>query len=222
MTLNPGLLNPTYGYQGAGNGLNSPIGFGIGPGMAAFGNTGLGFGQGIGSQQFGQFAQQAYGNGGGGPIDDIADDIAERIADEIADQAATGAAALFHSQMPQATGHSVGGLNVKRWLNGTRVTDAVRESVKQSAHQLSRHAVAHLLNVIQTQWPGATTPQFGQFGGLQAPGLAAYGGGQGIGQGVGPANVAQLAPVVASILGILQAHGQNAGQGLYGMSGRQN
>jgi len=258
MTLNPGQLNPNQGfnpYQGATPyqgfyGASAQGGQSAGLGgsvLSAYGNSGQNFGQGYGPQQYGsqqhnpqQYGQQQFGQQGYAglnvpahalnTIEDIADDIAERVADEIADQAATGASALYQSQDPHSAGQSVGGLNIKRWLNAARITDGVRESVKQNAHQLARQAVAHLLNVIQAQWPSAGQhgqqgqqfgQQFGQLGGLHAPGLAAYGAGgpQQYGQ---QQNIAQLAPVVAAILGILQTQGQGLGQNNpYGAQGRQ-
>jgi len=231
MTLNPGLLNPYQGMNpyagyagGFGQQFGQPGGIGLGPVPAAYGNVAQGNGGNFGLNLPVQGLSQ---------IEDIADDIAERVADEIADQAASGAAALYQAQVPQAAGQSVGGLNVKRWLNATRITDTLRDQVKQSAQQLARHAVGQLLNTIQSQWPAAGQfqhqfgqPQFaahpfGALGGLQTQGVAAYGAGnQGLGnQGLGQQNVAQLAPVVAAILSILQ-QSQGMGQGQFGGQNR--
>jgi hypothetical protein len=247
MMLNPGQLNSHQGGHGL-SGNWSQAGAGFGPNLAAYGNAGQNFG----AQNFGAQpnALQGYGfngaaqganlgiNQGTTAIDDIADDIADRIASEIADQAATGAAALFQAQVPQAGGQSLGGLNVKRWLNAARVTDTLHDTIKQHAQQLCRQVIGHLLTVLQAQWSGAGqhggqqfgAQQFGaqQFGGQQfgaqqfgAPGqlgglAAAYGGGQPFGQ----QNVAQLAPVVAAILGMLQSQGQGQGfgQGAFGQA----
>jgi hypothetical protein len=233
MMLNPGQLNPNQaGFGGWGTGNQGGLGFGA-PMLSAFGNAGLGFG----GQQLGQHLGMAgYGmqGQGQGAIEDIADDIADRVASEIADQAATGAAALFQAQVPQAGGASLGGLNVKRWLNAARVTDSVHDTIKQNTHQICRQVVGHLLNILQAQWAGGGQ-QFGQhqqgnlgFGGLGAQGMAAFGGQQfggqqfgqpnlgqyGFGQqnpGLGQQNIAQLAPVVAAILGVLQSQGQGLG-----------
>jgi hypothetical protein len=223
MMLNPGQINPTQGaFGGFGSWANpGQPGIGFGPAMAAYGTAGQAFG----APGYGQ-PYMGFGATGASAIDDIAGDIAERVASEITDQAATGAAALFHGQVPQAAGQPLGGLNVKRWLNATRVTDAAHESVKQGAHQLCRQAVGQLLGVLQSQWAGGGQQQFGQqqfgqqqfgqpFGtlGAGAPALAAaYGAGQPFGQ----ANVAQLAPVVAAILGALQSHGPGLGQAPFG------
>jgi hypothetical protein len=233
MMLNPGQLTANQGGnwgqwgQPAVGGLG---GFGpFGPALAAYGaygNPGQAFGQAGFQGGYGQApGLHAHGLGAqamhAGAIDDIADDIAERVAAEIADQAATGAAALFQAQMPQAGGQSLGGLNAKRWLNAARITDTVHDPIKQSALQLCRQVVGHLLGALQTQWsgggqhagavgaPGFANAAFG--GGLAAPGLAAYGVGQGLGLGQ-QTQVAQLAPVVAAILGMLQTQG--IGQGL--------
>lgn len=229
MMLNPGQLNPTQsGFGGWGSWGQGGIG-GINPMLAAYGNAGQGFGGQPFGQPFGQqFGLPGFAMQGQGAIEDIADDIADRVASEIADQAATGAAALFQAQVPQAGGASLGGLNVKRWLNTTRVTDQLHDTIKQNTHQICRQVVGHLLNVLQAQWGGG---QLGHqhgglgFGGLGAQGLAAFGGGFGGGQpfgqpGFGQQNVAQLAPVVAAILGVLQSHGQGLGQ--YNAQGRVN
>jgi hypothetical protein len=232
MMLNPGQLNSTQGGWGAWG--QGGIG-GLNPMLAAYG----GAGQGFGGQQLGL---QGYGFQGQGAIEDIADDIADRVASEIADQAATGAAALFQAQVPQAGGQSLGGLNVKRWLNTARVTDQLHDTIKQNTHQICRQVVGHLLNVLQAQWGGGGQLGLHQqgglgFGGLGAQGLAAFGGGfgagqpfgqpgfggqQGFGQQFGQQNVAQLAPVVAAILGVLQSHGQGLGHGHHGAQGRFN
>jgi hypothetical protein len=238
MMLNPGQLAANHGIHGSWGNWGHPAGAGFGPVSLAYGNGGQGFGaQGFGAQGFGaQPYGQPYGlqnlagfhatAHGANAIDDIADDIAERVASEIADQAATGAAALFQAQIPQAGGQSLGGLNVKRWLNAARVTDTVHDAIKQNAHQLCRQAVGHLLNVLQAQWSGAGQSigqpggqPFGvpgQFGGVAAPGLAAYGGGQPF--GLQPQNIAQLAPVVTAILGMLQSQGQGLGHGAFGQA----
>ena len=232
MMLNPGQLNANHGIHGTWGHWGQPAGLGIGPVLSAYGNNGQGFGQGFGQQSYGlqNFAGFNAPTQGTSAIDDIADDIAERVASEIADQAATGAAALFQAQVPQAGGQSLGGLNVKRWLNAARITDTVHDPIKQSAHQLCRQVVGHLLNVLQAQWSGVGqhgghhgAQAFGapgQFGGLAAPGLAAYGTGQPFGQPFGQQgqNVAQLAPVVAAILGMLQSQGQGLGQGPFGQA----
>jgi hypothetical protein len=230
MMLNPGQLNQTQGgFGGWGNWAQGGLGggAGFGPMLSAYGTIG----QGLGGQPVGL---QGYGIQGQGAIEDIADDIADRVASEIADQAATGAAALFQAQVPQAGGASLGGLNVKRWLNATRVTDQLHDTIKQNTHQICRQVVGHLLSVLQAQWAGGgQQPGMHQhgalgFGGLGAQGLAAFGGqpfGQAFGQpGLGQHNhnIAQLAPVVAAILGVLQSHGQGLGVGQYGAPGRFN
>src|SRR5258705_4955907 len=162
MMLNPGQLNANHGIHGTWGHWGQPAGLGVGPVLSAYGNNGQGFGQGFGQQSYGlqNFAGFNAPTQGTSAIDDIADDIAERVASEIADQAATGAAALFQAQVPQAGGQSLGGLNVKRWLNAARITDTVHDPIKQSAHQLCRQVVGHLLNVLQAQWSGV-----GQHGG---------------------------------------------------------
>jgi hypothetical protein len=216
MMLNPAQLgqNPFANPGGPGSWgtqWTQPGSFGatgVAPLLAAYGGNPYGFGSPMATL-------------GAGPVDDIADDIAERVANEIADQAASGAAALFQAQIPQQPGqHSPGGLNAKRWLNASRVTDSVHESVKQNTLQVCRQAVGHLLGVLQQQlqqqqWTHAGPQPYGLgfgHGGIGAPGLAAYGQTQPFGQ----QNVAQLAPVVAAILGMLQAQGQGIGQTPYG------
>lgn len=221
MMLNPGQVNPIQGNWG-----NS--------GNFAFGNLGGGFGQpqaayGSSSQMLG--SQFGFNNTAqaGNPIDDVADDIAERISTEITDQAATAASALFQSQ-GQLQSQPFSGLNAKRWLNATRTTDAVQETVKQSVHQICRQVVVQLLNQLHSQTSGAWQQLggYGQIGGfgqigqqLGQPGLAAFGGNAALYGQPFQQNVAQLAPVVASILSTLQAHGQGYGSGL-GLQGRQN
>ena len=210
--LNPGMLNSNFGAWNSFGQTGQSAG--IGPALAAYGGN-LG-GQGFGSQPFGWQNQPGQSAQAMNAIEDVADDIAERIADDIVDQAATGASALFQSQAPYAANQSVGGLNVKRWMNGTRVTDSLRDQIKLQTQQICRQVVGQLLNVIQSQWSNFGQHHLGgqgQFAGLTAPALAAYGA-QPFGQpGFGQQNVAQLAPVVAGILGLLQSHGQGYGQG---------
>jgi len=209
--LNPGMLGSNPGiWNQFGNPFGqSGLSGGIGPMLAAYGGNFAG--QGFSTQPFGWQNQLAQSPQAINAIEDVADDIAERIADDIVDQATTGASALFQTQLPQLASQSVGGLNVKRWLNGTRVTDSMRDQIKLQVQQICRQMVSQLLNVIQSQWSSFGQQHLGgqgQFTGLGSPALAAYGA-PSFGQpGFGQQNVAQLAPVVASILGLLQAHGQ--------------
>jgi len=218
MMLNPGQVNPIQGHWGnVGNfGFGNAVGGGFGQPLAAYGSGPYPLGA-----QLGFNPSAAMGN----PIDDVADDIAERISNEIVDQAATAASALFQTQAQQAT-QPISTLNAKRWLNATRTTDAVQESVKQSVHQLCRQVVAQLLNQLQTQLSGGWQQLggFGQhagFGQLGQAGLAAYGGNGALYGQPFQQNIAQLAPVVASILNTLQSHGQGYGSPL-GLQGRLN
>jgi hypothetical protein len=227
--FNAGLLNSNPVASGSFGQFGQPAG--VGPMMAAYGGIGQGLaGSGFGPSQFGWQNQPGQSVQAVNAIEDVADDIAERIADDIVDQAATGASALFQTQVPYAASQSVGGLNVKRWMNSTRVTDNLRDQIKLHTQQLCRQVVTQLLNVIQSQWTtnGQHTPGVGLAAhglgahglgahGLGAPGLAAYGaqpfGQQAFGQQTfGQQNIAQLAPVVAGILGMLQSQGQGQAQ----------
>ncbi len=242
MLLNPGQISP---IQGAWGNAGAHIGNGYGQGIPGSETLQQGFGplaafggQGLGLQGRGNPFQAAYGGQGlgGNPIDDAADDIADRISSEIADQSASAAAALFQAQNQQQQQQPLAALNVKRWLHVARSTDAARDQVKQTVHHLCRQTISQLLNLLQMQASGAAQ-QFGQLGqlgtGQQQYGqpfgqqsanpmmaAAAFGGGQTFGQQpFGQQNVAQLAPVVASILGMLQSHAQTQGQPQFG-SGR--
>lgn len=218
--LNPSQVNPFHQAFGTQQPFTP---------QAAFGGTVFGQAQpmaplGI-QQQFGQqagFAQAQIG----GPLEDIADDIAERVSNEIADQAATAAATLYLQQYAggQQQLQPLWNLSIKRWLHQARVTDAVRDTVKQGAHQLCRQAVAQVHNLLQSQQQSQPIAALGQqfagqwgFGQQVQPGLAAFGGLQ---QPFQP-TAAQLAPVVASILSTLAAQSQPYGQVHQGAPWRQ-
>jgi hypothetical protein len=254
MMLNPSQANPTQaGFGPAGYGVGAGFGqpafggaqqpfggiqqpFGgiqqqFTP-LAAFGGAGLGQMQPqapLGGQQFGQqFGQQAgFAQAQiGGPIEDIADDIAERVSNEIADQAATAAATMYLQQFPGGNVQPLSSLNIKRWLHQARVTDAVRDTVKQGAHQLCRQAIGQVHNLLQSQQQQQPIAALGQqpsgqwgFGQQMQPGLAAYGGAQQPFQQQQTA--AQLAPVVASILSSMAAQSQPYWLAQTGALGRQ-
>jgi hypothetical protein len=237
MMLNPSQANPSQaGFGPAGTGMGAGFGQPAFGGLqqqftpqAAFGGPALGaFGQSqpmapAGIPQFGQPGGLAQF---GGPIEDVADDIAERVSNEIADQAATAAATMYLQQIPGGQTQPLSSLNIKRWLHQARVTDAVRDTVKQGAHQLCRQAIGQVHNLLQSQQQQQPIAALGQqpsgqwgFGQQMQPGLAAYGGAQQPFQQQQTA--AQLAPVVASILSSMAAQSQPYWLAQTGALGRQ-